>query len=552
MKFNFAYVRVAAVAAALTAQAAIAATVDQPSTIIYGGGATLPAIAYVGGLWLNSLPAARLSNTLPPAPGAKSNNFAADKASLFGAYALSTAAGTQKAGTVGIQYCQTGSGTGRKALDNVVDARGQCGDYSGSAVGFSGVAVDPNFAASDAPLAQSEITAFNTTNATTGINYQTTHTQQVQLPAVAGAVAVVYNNADLGKVQLNLTRSDICGIFSGQITNWTQLAGHTPKFKGTLTSKPIKLVYRSDGSGTTFSFTNHLSKVCSSLSNPGDTAVTGFKTTDTFQGGSNLTNSPAAYLTSAQLTSASASGQSGNGAVVGYVANSDGAIGYAEVADAVSRAKLSGGSNLKLATVSYAANLPKSVGVLAPGASFTCPAGTPGTSSFSNSGTKPLKYTCAAVVHNALDPAKNLLAKGTTAYGVTAKGDEVITPDDSNGRPVVATRTDTLAAGAVSGCLMLVEPNSYAEPAAGATKTAALDYVNYPIVAVSYLLGYGTGNGTKTAALNGFFKAPYNATVLSKVKTIGKTTGYAPLAVTLDASAAAATMSNVVDACVRN
>ena len=554
MNFNFKRLHLVVVAAAFAAQAASAATaVPQPTTIIYGGGATLPANAYIGTGWLNAVPNLRLSNTLPPPAGIKTNAFAATATSLFAQYALSTAATVgsvnYKAGTVGVSYCQTGSGTGRRTLTNQGGflASAQCGDYSSGALGFSAPAgqSQPDFAASDAPLSQGDINAFATTTA--GANYSSTRTQVVQIPAVAGAVAVVYNNSDLlaAKKQLNLTQSDICGIFSGQITNWSQLT-HTPKF-GTVPSKPIKLVYRNDGSGTTFSFTNYLSQVCGTVSRPGDTAVSGYNTTDTFQGGSNLTNSPAANLSSAALNSAGASGQNGNGNVVGYVAANDGAIGYAEIADAVARAKVGGGGNLKYATVSFAADLLKTTGTLTNGQSTTCPAGTPGTAtSFTNTGVKPLKYTCAAVTYNKLDPVKNFPA----AYAATANGDDVITPD-VNGRPVVAARNDVSPSGFVPGCLLLVEPDSYAAPATGVTKKASSDYAIYPITAISYLLANGTGNGAKTAAIQGLLSAAYTPAIKAKVKTIGAKTGFAPLSLTI-VGGAASTAVDTISACVRN
>lgn len=560
----------ASIAVLLSANAAYAATtVSQPTTILYGGGATLPANAYVGASWLNASPALRESNTLPPPAGAKLNAFAADKASLFNQYALTTKStgvgGNFLQGTVGVSYCQTGSGAGRRIFvgntsKGELNAKGACGDYAGTPTGFSAANATADFAASDAPLSQGEVTSFGTNaGASPTGNALTGRVQPVQVPAVAGAVAVVYNNADLGKTQLNLTQSDVCGIFSGSITNWSQLT-HTPKM-ATIPSKTITLVYRSDGSGTTFSFTNYLSKVCGSLAATGDTAVTGFQTTDTFGGTATSGGSQKAFTgfttASSGVTSpAGFTGANGNGNVVQTVSATDGAIGYAEIADALARAKVSGGSNLKYASIAFAADQAKR--------SYTC-----------NTTTVPAcaKLTTVsvpAIVYNKLDPVKNFLIGKDVAFTVAAKGDEVLNGlDPANpGRPLVsALDASGLPAGNVPGCLLLVEPNAYAAPVAGGVAKynakalkdgsflSIVDYGRYPITAISYLFAYNGGNGgagsTKLTAVQGLMGAPFNGPILKATKTIGSKTGYAPLSLNLT-GAAGADISSQIAACVAN
>jgi phosphate transport system substrate-binding protein len=70
----------------------------------------------------------------------------------------------------------------------------------------------------------------------------------VQFPAVGGTIAVAYNKADCKSLQL--TQKQVAGIFLGTIKTWDQLKCG----KG-----PITVAHRSDGSGTTFAFTNSLS-----------------------------------------------------------------------------------------------------------------------------------------------------------------------------------------------------------------------------------------------------------------------------------------------------
>jgi phosphate transport system substrate-binding protein len=70
----------------------------------------------------------------------------------------------------------------------------------------------------------------------------------VQFPAVGGTIAIAYNKADCPS--LNLTQKQTVDVFLGKIKTWEQLKCG----KG-----PIRVAHRSDGSGTTFAFTNSLS-----------------------------------------------------------------------------------------------------------------------------------------------------------------------------------------------------------------------------------------------------------------------------------------------------
>jgi phosphate transport system substrate-binding protein len=72
------------------------------------------------------------------------------------------------------------------------------------------------------------------------------------IPTAGGAVAVVYNLPGVNNVQIS--RQVLPKIFSGEITKWNQV---NPK----LPDKPIKVVVRADGSGTTEIFTSHLSAI---------------------------------------------------------------------------------------------------------------------------------------------------------------------------------------------------------------------------------------------------------------------------------------------------
>ncbi|MFM7652911.1 MAG: phosphate ABC transporter substrate-binding protein PstS [Vulcanococcus sp.] len=70
----------------------------------------------------------------------------------------------------------------------------------------------------------------------------------VQFPAVGGTIAIAYNKADCKG--LKLTQKQVADIFLGKISSWDQLKCGKGK---------LNVAHRSDGSGTTFAFTNSLS-----------------------------------------------------------------------------------------------------------------------------------------------------------------------------------------------------------------------------------------------------------------------------------------------------
>ena len=69
----------------------------------------------------------------------------------------------------------------------------------------------------------------------------------VQFPAVGGTIAIAYNKPGC---ELKLTQKQVADVFLGAISDWKQLKCGSGK---------ITVAHRSDGSGTTFAFTNSLS-----------------------------------------------------------------------------------------------------------------------------------------------------------------------------------------------------------------------------------------------------------------------------------------------------
>lgn len=116
----------------------------------------------------------------------------------------------------------------------------------GSGAGISQIrAKTVDFGASDAFLSDEEMEKFSD--------------PVVHIPITAGAVAIVYNLPE--NPELKLCPSLIADIFLGKIKKWNEprIKKHNPEVD--LPDMDITVVHRSDGSGTTFIFTDYLSKV---------------------------------------------------------------------------------------------------------------------------------------------------------------------------------------------------------------------------------------------------------------------------------------------------
>ena len=103
-----------------------------------------------------------------------------------------------------------------------------------------------DFGATDGPMSDEQI--------------RTAKVKTVHIPTVLGAVVPVYNLPGLNK-DLNFSPNVVAGIYLGKITKWNDplLTKDNPGVN--LPNEAILPVYRSDGSGTTYIFTDYLSKV---------------------------------------------------------------------------------------------------------------------------------------------------------------------------------------------------------------------------------------------------------------------------------------------------
>ena len=142
-----------------------------------------------------------------------------------------------------------------------------------------------DFGASDAPLTPEQAAACSNC---------------VQIPWALSATGLGFSIPGVKK--LNLTGSILVGIYAGKITNWNDPKIKKINPKAHLPNLTITPVFRSDGSGDTYAFTNYLSKVSK-----------GWKNT-------------VGYATSVGFTHGV--GAKGNAGVTQTVAGTAGAIGY--------------------------------------------------------------------------------------------------------------------------------------------------------------------------------------------------------------------------------
>ncbi|NKQ54330.1 phosphate ABC transporter substrate-binding protein PstS [Amycolatopsis sp. K13G38] len=105
-----------------------------------------------------------------------------------------------------------------------------------------------DFAGSDFPLSSSDQPAADS-RCKTG--------PAIDLPMVPGPIAVGYNVPNVTQ-PLNLSASTLAKIFSGKITNWNDPAIAKDNPGVTLPNLGIQTFHRSDGSGTSYNFSNYL------------------------------------------------------------------------------------------------------------------------------------------------------------------------------------------------------------------------------------------------------------------------------------------------------
>ncbi|SOD70746.1 phosphate ABC transporter substrate-binding protein (PhoT family) [Jatrophihabitans sp. GAS493] len=207
--------------------------------------------------------------------------------------------------------CASGTlkGDGSSAQKNAVqewtaDFKSKCSGItinyqgSGSGAGINGFqSKQLDWAGSDAAIKGDDVTKANANCASGGT--------AINIPMVVGPISMAYNVSGVDK--LTLTPKLLGEIFTGKITSWDNADIKAANSGVSLPSTPIKVITRSDSSGTSFNFSSYLSQV-----DPAD-----------------FTEAPAK-----QWPVKIGAGAKGSAGVAGAVKASDGSIGYVELSAA--------------------------------------------------------------------------------------------------------------------------------------------------------------------------------------------------------------------------
>ena len=192
------------------------------------------AAAAIGALALAACTSTATPPPVPAAPAAATGTGASSAGTLTGAgstyvapfFALAFARYHQQHPAVTVSYSPVGSSAGIAAIS----------------------ARQADFGASDVPMNASELGAAKGGTVT-------------QVPDALGAEGMAYNLDLPAGARLRLTGPVLAAIFLGQITHWNDPAITALNPGITLPPAPITVVHRSDGSGTTYIFSNYLSSV---------------------------------------------------------------------------------------------------------------------------------------------------------------------------------------------------------------------------------------------------------------------------------------------------
>ncbi len=104
-----------------------------------------------------------------------------------------------------------------------------------------------DFGASDGPMSDEQLKSIN------GVVHH--------IPTVLGAVVLTWNLPAVGSTQLKFDGPTIADIYLGKITKWNDPRIVALNRGARLPDQDIIVVYRSDGSGTSYIFTDYLSKI---------------------------------------------------------------------------------------------------------------------------------------------------------------------------------------------------------------------------------------------------------------------------------------------------
>jgi ABC-type phosphate transport system substrate-binding protein len=188
-----------------------------------------------------------------------------------------------------------------------------------------------DYGASDATLSSTQISTWSSAPYGQGVSGNL-----IQLPSMGVGISFPVNNTAIVKNgDVSVSDSDLCEIFSGGYTDFSQITDSVTlkKVAHGYAHGTINVIYRGDSSGTSFLLTQHLADVCTSADTaPGFT----FTATTTFAslfnatngGGSNTKNAAGLFVVTSGLTNGVNDGPKGSSGVAGLVATTADSIAY--------------------------------------------------------------------------------------------------------------------------------------------------------------------------------------------------------------------------------
>jgi|SRR5579883_672105 len=406
---------------------------------LHAGGATFPAYGYN----LGNQPVGTYNQPQSP-PG---------QGSIF--YAAPTK------GTV--YYCLTGSGYGRKEFEaNNGTATTACAPLGASPSGFGGRQDPLDFVGSDVAMPSTECCAYGTPYYSGRLTGSVQWGQPFEFPTIGGPIVFGYRPQDFSQnvSAIKLSTWTYCAIANGTISDWNDAAITADNGKSVTggVSESITFFFRSDSSGTSYLFTNHLNSTGSTGCNqtfkapynaapygsPSRSAAWTYGVNSTWPGPGSSNFPNPRFI-----------GESGNPGVLAAVQSTPFATGYLEGAWARSANPHVGQAMLQ--------------------------------NGFKNGKAIFVSATNKTAV-------KNALAK-VTASNITYGG-------GSDGNPLNST---------TPWCQLYIDPKNFVNPP---NKT-------YPIVGFSYWLFYGNNNGIHVSdkiALINFLVSPQAGKLMEKLE----------------------------------
>ncbi len=121
---------------------------------------------------------------------------------------------------------------------------------------FTATYPEVDFSAGDAPLSTAQNNSYSSSSV-----FKKRGPARVA-PVAGASLSEAFNTNGL-PTNLTISNAQLCGIWKGSITNWTAVTNQATGKPASTSSLPISLVYRSDGSGSTFIHTAHLNAICS-------------------------------------------------------------------------------------------------------------------------------------------------------------------------------------------------------------------------------------------------------------------------------------------------